>query len=72
MTTNKRKTPVPQSASQTPQDHNQRIRDVARRRLDELFTEASQGRFHGRIAIEVTFEGGRAGIVYRKIDGRDK
>lgn len=69
---NKKRQSASQAPVAAPQDHNQRIRDVARRRLDELFTEASHGRFHGRIAIEVTFEDGRAGIVYRKIDGRDK
>lgn len=59
-------------AEPAPRDPNISLRRIAHERLDQLFTEATGGRFYGRVAIEVTFENGQAQVVYRKIDGRDK
>ncbi|GAB4133076.1 MAG: hypothetical protein Kow0040_14870 [Thermogutta sp.] len=61
-----------EEAADAPPDQNERKRRIAHDRLDELFEEATAGRFYGRVAIEITFEDGRADTIYRKIDGRDK
>jgi len=48
------------------------LRDIAHRRLDQLWTEAEGTDFYGRVGVVAIFEAGKARTLERELKGTDK
>lgn len=52
-------------------DPNEIQRRQAHERIDQLFDEATRGKFYGEIGFSVIFEAGVAKRVCRRLEGTD-